>query len=245
MSHTNSTTNYSLPQFVTSDKPAWLTDVNNAYSVIDTGMHNAQTKANTADTNASQALLDAASAASAASAADAKGAGSVASLADTFQTTETYAVGDLVMYNNLLYKCTVAVDTPGAWTGSTNWTRATVEGVIGDLSASDISYGISSNVGTALDGKADKVGYGTYNFPGIWCPSFYAARTFFVPFPNADKYTVTLTRARYASDNTTMNDITATAEIATGGVTPVGVQVVTTSNCDLKYGDVQLTFAAL
>lgn len=127
MSHTNSTTNYSLPQFLTSDKPAWLTDINNAFSDIDTGMHNAQTKANTADTNASQAILDAATASTAASAADSKGAGAVASLADTFQTTETYAVGDIVIYNNLLYKCSVAVETPGAWTGSTNWSRTTLE----------------------------------------------------------------------------------------------------------------------
>ena len=35
MSHTNSTTNYALPQFLTTDKPAWLTDVNNAFSDID------------------------------------------------------------------------------------------------------------------------------------------------------------------------------------------------------------------
>lgn len=135
MGHTNSTTNYSLPQFVTTDKPAWLTDINNAFSAIDTGMHNAQTKANTADTNASQALLDAASASSAASAADAKGAGAIASIADTFQTTETYAVGDYVIYNSLLYVCSVAVTEPGSWTGSSNWIRATVEGMVSDLTS--------------------------------------------------------------------------------------------------------------
>ena len=49
MSHTNSTTHYSLPQFVTSDKPAWLTDINNAYTAIDTGIYNAQTDATTAN----------------------------------------------------------------------------------------------------------------------------------------------------------------------------------------------------
>lgn len=35
MSHTNSTTNYNLPQFVGSDTPAWLTDVNQAFETID------------------------------------------------------------------------------------------------------------------------------------------------------------------------------------------------------------------
>lgn len=162
MSHTNSTTNYSLPQFVTTDKPAWLTDINNAFSAIDTGMHNAQTKANTADTNASQAILDAAAASSAASAADAKGAGAVASLADTFQTTETYAVGDLVIYNNLLYVCSVAVTEPGAWTGSTNWTRTTIESAVVNKTGADIKVNsdpdsptIDGAISILSSGKAD------------------------------------------------------------------------------------------
>lgn len=38
MSHTNSTANYQLPQFLGTDKPAWLTDVNQAYADIDTAM---------------------------------------------------------------------------------------------------------------------------------------------------------------------------------------------------------------
>lgn len=38
MAHTNSTSNYHLPQFVGSDKPAWLTDVNGAMTDIDTQM---------------------------------------------------------------------------------------------------------------------------------------------------------------------------------------------------------------
>lgn len=38
MSHTNSTANYQLPQFLGTDKPAWLTDVNQAYADIDTTM---------------------------------------------------------------------------------------------------------------------------------------------------------------------------------------------------------------
>lgn len=38
MGHTNITPNYSLPQFIDSDKPAWLDDVNKAYSAIDTAL---------------------------------------------------------------------------------------------------------------------------------------------------------------------------------------------------------------
>ena len=52
MSATNHTANYNLPQFIGSDKPAWLTDVNGAMSAIDLGIAAAQAKADGADTKA-------------------------------------------------------------------------------------------------------------------------------------------------------------------------------------------------
>ena len=133
MAHTNSTPNYNLPQFVTTDKPAWLTDINGAFSAIDTGMDAAKDAADAAQSDATQALTDAAAAASTASGADSKGAGAVASIAAAFDPTATYALNDLVMYNNLLYRCKVAVSTPGSWTGTTNWVRVTVDSQIPHL----------------------------------------------------------------------------------------------------------------
>lgn len=50
MAHTNSTPNYNLPQFLGTDKPAWLTDINNAMSDIDTAIAAAKTTADSADT---------------------------------------------------------------------------------------------------------------------------------------------------------------------------------------------------
>lgn len=50
MAHTNSTPNYNLPQFLGSDKPAWLTDINTAMSDIDTAIAAAKTVADTANT---------------------------------------------------------------------------------------------------------------------------------------------------------------------------------------------------
>ena len=55
MSSTNHTTNYNLPQFVGSDKPAWLGDINPAFSAIDTAMHANAVSATTAGTDASTA----------------------------------------------------------------------------------------------------------------------------------------------------------------------------------------------
>lgn len=145
MSHTNSTTNYGLPQFLTGDKPAWLTDVNNAFSDIDTAVYNAQTKADTAYTDAGNAQLDATTAINNAAAADAKGSGALASIEATFDPTTIYAVGAKVIYNSLLYRCNVAVVTPGPWTGSDNWERITVDNII---SATDSKIGQLTSLST-------------------------------------------------------------------------------------------------
>lgn len=50
MSHTNSTANYNLPQFVGTDKPAWLGDINPAMSAIDTAIKTASDNASSAST---------------------------------------------------------------------------------------------------------------------------------------------------------------------------------------------------
>ena len=167
MSHTNSTTNYSLPQFITTDKPAWLTDVNNAYADIDAGIYAAQTKADTAYTDAGNAQEDATAALTNAAAADAKGAGALASIETTFDPTTIYAVGAKVIYNSLLYRCIVAVVTPGPWTGSDNWERITVDsliatteskiGSLSSLSTSDKSSAV--NAINEVNGKTDNFIY--------------------------------------------------------------------------------------
>lgn len=58
MSATNSTPNYSLPVFLATDKPAWLTDWNGAMSAIDTAIHTAQATADGAQTTAGAATAD-------------------------------------------------------------------------------------------------------------------------------------------------------------------------------------------
>lgn len=55
MSHTNTTTNYSLPQFQGTDKPAWLGDINPAFSAIDTQMKANADSASSANTDATTA----------------------------------------------------------------------------------------------------------------------------------------------------------------------------------------------
>ena len=55
MASTNKTTHYELSQYVGTDKPTYLTDYNNDMSAIDTGIYNAQSKADTAFANAGTA----------------------------------------------------------------------------------------------------------------------------------------------------------------------------------------------
>lgn len=149
MSHTNSTPNYALPQFLSGDKPAWLTDINGAFSDIDTAIDAAKDAADAAQGDATQALTDAGAAGTTATSADTKASGALASIADTFSATTTYAMNDLVIYNGLLYKCIADVTTPGAWTGSTNWNRITIED---KLAADETAL---SNLSTTVSQKAD------------------------------------------------------------------------------------------
>ena len=153
MSHTNSTTNYALPQFVTTDKPAWLTDINGAFSDLDTAVKAAKDAGDNAQNDATQALSDASTADGKATTADAKASGALASIESTFDPTTVYAVGTKVIYNSLLYVCTVAVTTPGPWTGSTNWSRLTVDGYISDTA-------------TTLQGNIDALSLATSYVPG-------------------------------------------------------------------------------
>ena len=46
--------------------------------------------------------------------------------AQEFSSESTYAVGEFVTYQGILYKCTTAVTTAGSWTGATNWSATDV-----------------------------------------------------------------------------------------------------------------------
>ena len=51
MSATQHTTNYELPIFIGTDKPAWLVDWNGAMTAIDTALHQVEGKADQAGTD--------------------------------------------------------------------------------------------------------------------------------------------------------------------------------------------------
>lgn len=105
MSFTNSTPNYGLPQYIGTDKPTYLGDMNTAYSTIDTQMKNnadaasaaittanaAASAATTAATNATTAINTANNAASEAASATSAAASATA----TANTADTNAAAAL------------------------------------------------------------------------------------------------------------------------------------------------------
>lgn len=91
MASTNKTTHYELPQWIGTDKPTFLGDMNQAYEDIDTAIYNAATAASNAASAAGSAQSAAATAQSAA-----ESAASTASAANTLATTaNTNAVSAL------------------------------------------------------------------------------------------------------------------------------------------------------
>lgn len=126
MAHTNQTQNYELSQFLGTDKPAWLVDYNGDMEKIDLGLKAAKDVADVAKDKADQGALDIAAVTLIANSAESKASGALANLADTYDATATYAVGNIVLYQNISYECIVAITIPEPFNGN-HWNRITFE----------------------------------------------------------------------------------------------------------------------
>ena len=139
MSHTNSTANLSLPQFIGTDKPTWLSDVNGAFAAIDSyaGSNDAALaitdgKADTAIADASNAVTTAGNAATTAGNA-----------AATATAANTVAGNALTVANGINAKVGVLTDL-------TTTDKSTVVNAINEVNgkdAGDIAY---DNTGSGL-----------------------------------------------------------------------------------------------
>ena len=126
MSHTNSTANLSLPQFIGTDKPTWLSDVNGAFAAIDSyaGSNDAALaitdgKADTAIADASNAVTTAGNAATTAGNA-----------AATATAANTVAGNALTVANGINAKVSVLTDL-------TTTDKSTVVNAINEVNAKD------------------------------------------------------------------------------------------------------------
>lgn len=135
MAHTNSTTNYNLPIFIGSDKPAWLVDFNGAMNSIDIAIKSAADDASSAVTTASGASTAAGNAASAAGQAQttatnaANAAANNASAITALQNSVNALQATVAALNNARH--ITSVTNSGGWRierYSDGWVRASYEG---------------------------------------------------------------------------------------------------------------------
>lgn len=66
-----------------------------------------------------------------------------------------------------------------------------------------------------LDDKQEWIANGSYTTYGVWGETYYGAARMWVALPNASKYTITITGAKYRSADTTMTSITGATNILT------------------------------
>ena len=118
MGHTNSTANIALPQFIGTDKPTWLGDVNGAFSAIDSKVGTIDADVSAVDAKADNAVADAANAVTTATNAN-----------NTAGTASTTATNALNVANNAL---TVANNADG----HTNQLETKI-GLLADLTTTD------------------------------------------------------------------------------------------------------------
>ena len=159
MGHTNSTANLALPQFIGTDKPTWLSDVNGAFAAIDTYAGNNDAALAITDAKADTAIGDAASAVTTAGNA----ATTAGNAAATATAANTVAGNALTVANGINSKVGVLTDL-------TTTDKSTVVNAINEVNgkdAGDIAYDntgsglTATNVQDAIDEVAQGGGGGS------------------------------------------------------------------------------------
>lgn len=101
-----------------------------------------------------------------------------ASIAPDYDSTSTYAVGDLVLHEGQLYECSSAISTAEAWTAA-HWTSKTVAAevtsLIGDLNGKLDEPSTAGTNGQVLATDGDGGTYWTNSGGGGSSPSPYTS----------------------------------------------------------------------
>lgn len=83
-------------------------------------------------------------------------------IAEEFSSSDTYSVGDLVIYNNTLYECITAISSAGDW-DSTKWTACDVATLIKPDTTLNISGRLPDSKSTGDMIKANRVHFSNPN----------------------------------------------------------------------------------
>ena len=78
-------------------------------------------------------------------------------VADTYSPSNAYSIGDIVIYNDFLYKCTVNIVVGEPWT-SNHWVQVRVDNVIREVY--DYIEREKAEINNTIDGKAPLYTYG-------------------------------------------------------------------------------------
>lgn len=162
MGHTNSTANLALPQFIGTDKPTWLSDVNGAFAAIDTYAGNNDAALAITDAKADTAIGDAASAVTTAGNA----ATTAGNAAATATAANTVAGNALTVANGINSKVGVLTDL-------TTTDKSTVVNAINEVNgkdAGDIAYDNTGSglTATNVQDAIDEVAQGGGGGVGDW-----------------------------------------------------------------------------
>lgn len=171
MGHTNSTANLSLPQFIGTDKPTWLGDVNGAFGAIDTAVGTINADILAVDAKADNAVADASSAVTVAN-----NASTTAGNASTTATTaNNIANNALTVANNADGHTNQLELKVGLLADLTTTDKTSIVNAINEVNgkdAGDIAYDNSgsgltaTNVQDAIDELAQGSGSGTVSVTG-------------------------------------------------------------------------------
>lgn len=126
------------------------------------------------------------------------------SIAPTYSSSNTYAVGDYVMYNAQLYRCITAITTAEAWTAA-HWTQVPIASDVSDLKGATSGFFAFGNEFT-LNKTATVTPDASFNWP------VYIPKGCYVFFTNNSADSMTLNV--YDPDGTQKN---ITSSIAPNG----------------------------
>ena len=166
MGHTNSTANLALPQFIGTDKPTWLSDVNGAFAAIDTYAGNNDAALAITDAKADTAVNDAASAVTTATNA-----------ANTAGTASTQATNAVTVAGNALTVANGINSKVGVLTDLTTTDKSSVVNAINEVNAglasptaAQVSYDNTGSglTATNVQDAIDEVAQGGGGGVGDW-----------------------------------------------------------------------------
>ena len=81
-------------------------------------------------------------------------------LVTEFSAQNTYDIGDIVRYQDKIYKCHTPVATAGEWTGETNWAERNLVSLLLDEAVYDgVSFNFQSNAGYTISANNNYASY--------------------------------------------------------------------------------------